>query len=710
MKSAPHKVMYAISGLILVPCFGRLALHGTGFEYDLYRYLIPLFVGGLAGYLIGFMKDKWAATNEDLRAANEILKKEIDEHKQVEEALLQSEEKYRSIFENAVEGFFQSTPEGRFISVNPAFARMLGYTSPEELITSVSDIAEQYYVNTEDRHRYMQLLDKAGSVEHFEFKARCKNGSRIWVSNSTRAIYDRNGKIVRYEGSVNDISLRKQAERVLRESEAKYRAMMESMNDPVYICTSDYRVEYMNPAMIKRIGRDAIGEYCFKALHDLDRKCSWCQHEKVQQGDYYEIDIISPKDNRFYHVSNSPIIFGDGSVSKMTVFRDTTKIKQMEAQLQQAQKMEALGTLAGGIVHDFNNILFPVLGYTEMLLGDIPENSPFQEKLQGILTGARRAGDLVKQILTFSRQGDYEMKPLRMQLVIKEVLKLIRSTLPATINISRHISNNCRLIMADHTQIHQIAMNLMTNAYHAMEDTGGTLTVNLSEIEWEEGDVPVLEMAPGEYICLTVADTGMGMDQGVLDRIFDPYFTTKQEGKGTGLGLSVVHGIVKDHGGYVSVHSESGVGTEFKVYLPAIQTESCAKESEKSLLVPKGKERVLLVDDEQQIVAMLKQMLERLGYQVTCRTSSIEALEAFRQNPIVFDLVITDMTMPNMTGEQLSRQLMEIRRDVPVILCTGFSEKMSKERAGALGIKSFLMKPVVMSDLANTIRKILEKK
>lgn len=633
----------------------------------------------------------------------------VTERKQAEEALLKERDKTLSYLDIAGVIIVILNADQTVALINKKGCELLGAEESEVIGTKWFD----NFIPERDRERtragFFELV--AGNIEpieYFENYVLAKDNTERLIAWHNTVFRDEKGYIVATLSSGEDITKSRQAKDALRESEGKYRVMMESMKDPVYICSQDYRVEYMNPAMIKRTGRDATGEYCFKALHDLDEKCSWCLHEK-KRGKYYELDIVSPKDNRFYHISNSPIAHGDGSVSKMTVFRDTTEMHKMETQLQQAQKMEAIGTLAGGIAHDFNNILFPMLGYTEMMLEDVPDDSPFQDKLQGILTGAMRAGDLVKQILTFSRQSDHEMKPLRIQLVLKEVLKLIRSTLPTTIDISQHIRSDCRLVMADPTQIHQIAMNLMTNAYHAMEGTGGTLTVTLKEVELTAGDLKDTVMVPGPHVCLMVADTGPGMDQGVLDRIFDPYFTTKEEGKGTGLGLAVVHGIVKDHGGHISVFSEPGKGTEFKVYLPVIQTETDAKEIGKRFIVPKGDERILLVDDEQEIVAMLKLMLERLGYHVTCRTSSIEALEAFKQNPNSFDLIITDLTMPNMTGEQLARQIIEIRPDMPVILCTGFSEKMSKKKADALGIKSLVMKPVVKSDLANTIRKALEK-
>lgn len=396
--------------------------------------------------------------------------------------------------------------------------------------------------------------------------------------------------------------------------------------------------------------------------------------------------------------------------------RDITREKKaeeerikLEAKLQQAQKMEAVGTLAGGIAHDLNNILFPISGYAEMLLQDVPEDSPLRQRLIDILQGTKRAGDLVKQILTFSRQKDHEMKPLKVHLVINEALKLIKSSLPSTIEITQNIKSDCGLVYADPTQIHQIVMNLCTNAYHAMEETGGKLTFNLKEVELAAEDLNDPAMIPGKYVCLTVSDTGPGMEQSITDRIFDPYFTTKEEGKGTGMGLAVVHGVVKSHGGNISVYSEPGKGTEFKVHLPVIKKQEETAKLKTDLPIQKGDERILLVDDEDIIAQMGKQMLERLGYHVTARTGSTDALEAFRENPDKFDLVISDMTMPIMTGEQLAAEIMKIRSDIPIILCTGFSEMMSEEKAKSLGIKGFLMKPVVMKDFSNMIRKVLDK-
>jgi PAS domain S-box-containing protein len=301
-----------------------------------------------------------------------------------------------------------------------------------------------------------------------------KDGTVKYVNEICHTEYDKGGHPLRSIGTIQDITDLKRTEMELAESEAKYRSMMESIKDPVYICSPDFRVEFMNPSMIKRTGSDATGEHCFKALHDLDEKCPWCLHHKTQTGNHFTTDIVSPKDNRSYIVSNSPIFHKDGSISKMTIFRDTTDLNKMEAQLQQAQKMEAIGTLAGGIAHDFNNILFPMFGYLEMMLEDIPENNPLHGHLAEVFNGAKRARDLVQQILTFSRQKDHELKPLKVHPVIKEALKLIKSSLPSTIEINQNIKT-CGLVIADPTRIHQIVMNLCTNAYHAMEEGGGSL-------------------------------------------------------------------------------------------------------------------------------------------------------------------------------------------------------------------------------------------
>ena len=504
---------------------------------------------------------------------------------------------------------------------------------------------------------------------------------------------------------------RDKAEESLQESEEKYRSMMESMKDPIYICSQDYRVEYMNPSMIQRTGCDATGEKCFKALHDLDEKCPWCMHDEAQQPEYCEDDIVSPKDNRSYHVSASPIIHGDGTISKMTVLRDTTDLKKLETQLQQAQKMEAIGTLAGGIAHDFNNILGGIMGYAELAKMKAPEESNVIAYLDKMINSSDRAVDLIKQILTLSRQHKQEQRPVQVRHIVKEVLDLLRATLPTTIEIRKDPAKDAGIVNADPTQVHQVIMNLTTNAGHAMQEDGGVLEVTLANVELDDLLVSKrLDLDAGSYLRLSVGDTGYGMTSETMERIFDPYFTTKDTGEGTGLGLSVVQGIVKAHGGTITVYSEAGKGTTFHVYLPVIHEAEKAEKDEPKEPLPTGSERILFIDDEQVLIEIGGQMLELLGYEVVTKRSSVQALELFRAEPDKFDLVITDMTMPLMTGAKLARELMKIRPQIPIILCSGHSIPVSEEKAKETGIKAFVMKPLVVRNLAETVRKVLDEK
>jgi len=398
----------------------------------------------------------------------------------------------------------------------------------------------------------------------------------------------------------------------------------------------------------------------------------------------------------------------NSTLEKMVEER-TKALAQSERQLQQVMKLQAIGTLAGGIAHDFNNILFPIVGYTELTMDDVPEDSQARQNLEEILKATNRAKGLVQQILTFSRQGGQERKPLKVQFLIKEALKLLRATIPSTIEIECNVNEACRHIMGDPTQVHQVIVNLCTNAYHAMQETGGTLEVGLEEVDISyEKSVERVGMKVGPHLKLTVKDGGHGMEPEVMERIFEPYFTTKEQGKGTGLGLSVIHGIIKNHGGDISVSSQPGKGATFTVYLPVIDEVDVEIEPMEVTSANPGNEHILLVDDEEQIIDIEKQILERLGYTVTAKTDSQEALEEFSAQSEKFDLVITDMTMPKMTGAQLAVKLMDIKPDIRVILCTGFNETINEEKALAMGIDRFVMKPIIKDDLANTIRSVLD--
>jgi len=496
-------------------------------------------------------------------------------------------------------------------------------------------------------------------------------------------------------------------DRKLQVSEEKYRCMMESMKDAVYICSSEFRIEYMNPRMISRIGYDASGELCHKAIYDSDEKCSWCVFDRIQEGEHVDYELENPKDNRYYSITNSPIRHSGESISNLTIVRDITESKAIEAQLYQARKMGSIGTLAGGIAHDFNNILSGIMGYTELALDSVERESQLYNNLQEVFRAGNRARDLVKQILTFSRQTGQDRKPIQVRHIVNEALKFLRASLPTSTEVRRNIQSDA-LVLADPTQIHQVLMNLCTNADHAMREKGGVLEVKLEEVELD-ADFTALQpdMKPGAYLNLTVSDTGNGMPPDVLERIFDPFFTTKETGEGTGMGLSVVHGIIGSYGGAITAYSEPGQGSTFKVYLPIIETSKEAHIGPEES-IPIGSERILFVDDESVLVNMGKQIFESLGYDVTTRTSSIEALELFKNQPDRFDLVITDMTMPNMTGEDLAQELIRIKPNIPIILCTGFSAKIDDQKASAVGIRALVLKPIVKREIATTVRKVLD--
>jgi signal transduction histidine kinase/ActR/RegA family two-component response regulator len=382
--------------------------------------------------------------------------------------------------------------------------------------------------------------------------------------------------------------------------------------------------------------------------------------------------------------------------------------QKLETQLRQSQKMEAIGTLAGGIAHDFNNILSPIMGYTELVLDKVEKGSQIEENLQAVYTAGKRARDLVNQILVVARQSETERKPLQVSIAVKEALKLLRASIPASIEIVQRIESDS-LIMGDFTHIHQIVINMCTNALHAMEDTGGRLSVSLSDIRMDHAGLPAgnHDKQPGDSIRLTIADTGTGIAPDLLDKIFMPYYTTKGIGKGTGMGLAIVHGIIESYGGIISVESELGHGTIFTIDLPVIpkQNESIAHIQEP---LPTGTEHILIVDDEPQIAKMLSLMLNSLGYRVTIRSSSTEALAFVKSGVDPVDLVFTDMTMPQMSGEQLAAEIMKIGPGIPIILSTGYSRRISKETTAEKGIKALLLKPVSLRDLAHTVRKILD--
>ncbi len=657
--------------------------------------------------------------------------RDITEHKQAEEALKASEKLYRSVIENINDSFYRTDAQGNLIMISPSAKKLLGYDSVEEMIGL--NIAEAFYFNPEDRNIFLSAIKNQGIVIDYEIILKRRDGTPVTVATSSHQYFDEDGNVLGIEGVLRDFTERKQAEEALRESKQQLSYIIDFLPDATFVIDKEGRIIAWNRAMEEMTGikaSDMLGksdyEYslpfygirrpllidlAFMSGEDIGKN----YHSVKKEGDIILAETDSPVkgETRSLWGIARPLYDSEGNIAgAIESIRDITDLKKLQTQIRQTQKMEAIGTLAGGIAHDFNNILSAIMGYTDMALTDHKIDNLLRRYLEQVYKAGERARDLVKQILTFSRQSDEGPRPMRVSPIIKETLKLLRASLPSTIQIRQSIKADPDTVLADPTQIHQILMNLCTNAAHAMRGGDGELKISLSPVELDVRDDLTAHnvLSPGMFLKLTVSDTGVGIAPEVMDRIFEPFFTTKKPGEGTGMGLSVVYGIVKGYSGAVTVDSEVEKGTQFHVYLPLLIEEETERKREETAHIAGGKERILFVDDEENLVQLGTDMLTSIGYEVTGRTSSLEALELFRNRPDSFDLVITDMTMPNMIGTDLAQELMRIRPAIPVILCTGFSELITPDRTKSLGIRDFIMKPIILNQIAASIRHVLDRK
>jgi len=651
----------------------------------------------------------------ELKEAIVKLEQEIKERKRIEAQQRESENKFRNIVDASPMGIHMyrwSEDTGLiFTGANAAADRILNIDNRQFIGQPIQDaFPAMAHTEIPDIYRRVCITGEPWHAGQLAYEDEQIKG---WFE--VHAFQTKPGELA---VMFLDISNRKSAEEILKKEKEKFRVLTEMSPLGIALIGSDGRYKYINPKFEELFGytlddipsgREWFQKAFPNAAYRRQAVNTWMRDsKKAEVGEvrprHYTVRCLDGTD-KIVHFRPLTMDGGD----QIIIYEDITERKQLEAHLQQSQKMEAIGTLAGGIAHDFNNILAAILGYGELLAFDMPKGTPAWQNLQAVLKSSHRAKDLVRQILAFSRQNELNLMPVQISSIVKEALQMLRASLPATIEIKRHLEVMDAIVNANPTQIHQVLMNLCTNAAHAMREKGGLLGVSLCRVQLNhQKNANHPDLASGVYLELSVSDTGYGIPAKQLNRIFDPYFTTKEAGDGTGLGLAVVRGIVRAHGGAVTVESTPQKGSIFRVFLPEMfQVITDKLETPQPLLT--GKETILFVDDEQALVTMTKQMLELLGYKAVTRTSSIEAFELFQHDPHRFDLVITDMTMPNMTGKQLAQKILEIRPDIPVILCTGYSEQITEQSARQLGIREYVMKPLVMRDIANTIRKVLDE-
>jgi len=669
--------------------------------------------------------------------------RDISDRKQAEEELKESQSTLSSIIEFLPDAAVVIDRNGKIIAWNLAMEKMTGIS--KKRVLGRQNCANSAYFYGESRKYLLDLIDVNDPGVESQYRYLKRKGNTLYAEAFAPALYGGKGGHIfaaiapLYDNYGNrsgvielirDVTDFRRAEEDLREAHKRLDEIIENLPDATLVIDTGGKVIAWNRAMEQMTGigaQDMLGkgdyEYAFPfygerrpILIDLVLK-----PQKEFEAKYVSTErrgmVLDGEAYMFAHKGAEAYMSGRASALKdsrgnvvgaIESIRDITERRRLEFQLRQAQKMEAIGTLAGGIAHDFNNILASMIGFTEMAAKESRPDVRHRYH-DRVLQACTRAKNLINQILSFSRKQEQELSPLDVKLILKEALILLRATLPSTIEIRHHISREKTHVLADPTQIHQIIINLCTNAAHAMRDKGGILDIRLSDVDIQHPElIPHPDLPVGSYVVLSVSDTGHGIDPAAKDKIFDPFFTTKNAGDGTGLGLSVVYGIVKRCGGAIDVVSEVGQGTTFTIYLPRVGLESGHDDARREEMDFRGTERILFVDDEEALVALARAYFESRGFQVTATVSSREAVRLFREDPERFDLVITDMTMPEMTGAELARLLLAVRPHLPVILCTGYSDSINMAQVRKLNIREFILKPVSLEDLGRLVRRVLD--
>ncbi len=654
---------------------------------------------------------------------------DVSDRHEVEQALRTSEARLRMLASQVPVGIFTTDLHGNYLYVNERWCALAGLTPHE-----AGGPGWARALHPDDRARVVESWFRSsrdGGSFCADFRFQRSDGQISWVHGQATALRNHAAEATGYIGTVVDITERKQAEAALRDSEAFNRSVLNSLSTHIAVLDQDGTIIAINDAWrqfavsdgetclnCSRLGTNCMGICHATQCDEASAKEALAGIEAVRIGRRADFSMEYPchsQDQRRWFAMH--VIPLEGSNGGLVIsHEDIAARKQaeherarLEAQVRHVQKMDAIGTLAGGIAHEFNNSLTAILGFSELALQKIPADSKAHAQIKQVITAGRRARELVCQLLTFSRQAEQTKRPLSLHMLLKEALKLLRPTLPAIIELREHLAAPTAAVSADPTQIHQVLLNLWTNAEHAMRATGGTLDIGLDEVRIPPEDHAGVNMpAPGRYVRLTVKDTGYGMASDVKDRIFDPFFTTKYIGEGTGMGLAVVHGIVTGHGGILRVESDEGQGTTVEMYLPALPARESAAAPDDELL-PRGHECILFVEDEASLARSGREMLDSLGYYSVVRAGAQEALYAFQLAPQCFDLVIADDRMSRMTGEALAHEFLKLRPELPILLlCSDSPQTVSAGRDRSSGIRGCLGKPLVLQEVAFAIRRALD--
>lgn len=654
---------------------------------------------------------------------------DITESKHAETSLIESEERLRTLINATPDIICFKDGEGRWLEANDADLELFSLTDVDyrgktdaELAQSADPIHRQAFLGCQQKDK---TAFNAKGISRGEETIPCRDGTQRVYDVIKVPLFKSDGLKKGLILLGRDITDRKLAEEVLRESEEKLRQITSSAQDAIIMMDNLGRITFWNESA-EKISGYSKDEVLLRELHKIlapkhfreKHLTSIAKFRMTGEGPNInrttELSAINKDGTEFPIELSLSSVKIRGSWHAIGIIRDVSNRKRAEAarkeldrQLQHSSKMAAIGTLASGIAHDFNNILSAIMGYSELALTDLPPESSLKYKLDSINSSGKRARDLIAQILAFSRQDEHSTVPVMVHLIITDALRLLRPAIPTTIEIRSHITSKC-CVLGDPSRLHRVIMNLCTNAYQAMLETGGTLSLALSKIDLKNNAAHIYGVPSGPYAELSISDTGIGIPSKNLDRIFEPYFTTKQKDEGTGLGLSTVHGIVTSHGGSVCVDSKIGKGTTFTVLLPITQDSTSFKKPAEPQITG-GNENILLVDDERVILEVEKEMLTRLGYSVVIKDDVQEALNLFSVSPEKFDLIVTDRTMPKMTGEKLANRVKSIRRDIPVLLCTGCDEIIVGEKGEPPNIDGFLKKPITMEDLSAMVRELLDR-